>query len=64
MSNLSLSLYLGGGLFGILACSMFALSYSWKARLYKTQWDYRFTGLVFTLLAGLAMGAGWLGSRR
>jgi hypothetical protein len=37
MSLLSFSLYLGGGLSGIAAWSMFALSYGWKARLYRTQ---------------------------
>jgi hypothetical protein len=62
MSLLSFSLYLGGGLSGIAACSMFALSYSWKARLYRTQWDYRFTAVVFILIAVAAICAGWFGS--
>ena len=54
-----LCLYLGGGLSGLLAGSMFGLSDGWKARLFEIRWDYRFTGLVFALLAAIAIGAGW-----
>lgn len=64
MSILSLSLYLGGGISGIIACMMFVWSNGWKARLYRTQWDYRFTGGVFALIAVLAIAAGWYQSRR
>ena len=63
MSIFSVCLYLGGGLSGLLAGSMFGLSYGWKARLFKTQWDYRFTGIVFALLAAIAIGAGWYVAR-
>ena len=59
MSTLSLSLYLGGGILFIMACMMFVWSKSWRARLYRTQWDYRFTGSVFLLFAVLAIAAGW-----
>jgi hypothetical protein len=63
MSILLLSLHLGGGISGIIACMMFVWSNGWKARLYKTQWDYRFTGVVFALIAVLAIAAGWYQSR-
>lgn len=64
MFHLSVWFYLGGGLFGLLACLLFVLSFGWRARLFKTQWDYRFTGLVFVVLAVLAFGAGWYQSRQ
>ncbi len=63
MSPLPISLYLVGGLCGLLAAGMFALSFGWKARFYSTQWDYRFTSIVFALFAAAAIGAGVYASR-
>jgi hypothetical protein len=63
MLPLSLALYLVGGLCCFLAALMLAWSFGWKARLYRIQWDYRFTSAVFALLAAVAVGAGLYASR-
>jgi hypothetical protein len=47
----------------ILAGLMVALSYGWRARLYRNPWDYRFTGFVFALHSAAAIFAGWYESR-
>lgn len=64
MIPLPIWLYLAGSLCCMAGAAMFGLSFGWKARLYRTQWDYRFTAVVFAVLAAVAVGTGWYASRR
>jgi hypothetical protein len=64
MNRLAILMSLSSGLCAALGVLMFAWSYGWKARLYRTQWDYRFTAVVFGLLAAVALGVAWYVARR
>ena len=64
MSRLAILLYLASGLSAVLGVLMWVWSHGWKARLYRTQWDYRFTAAVFGAFAALALGAAWYVARR
>jgi hypothetical protein len=64
MNPLAILLYLSSALSGALGVLMLVWSYGWKARLYRTQWDYRFTAAVFGVFAAVALGAAWYVARR